>query len=52
MSTYSTYVKNENMIIDFAQKIKSRLPEHISLHSLKLRETQSSFAEWYAEDQD
>ena len=42
----------ENMIIDFAQKIKSRLPEHISLHSLKLRETQSSFAEWYAEDQD
>lgn len=42
----------ENMIIDFAQKIQSKLPENVSLHSLKLRETQSSFAEWYASDQD
>lgn len=40
----------ENMIIDFAEKIKSRLPEHIQLHSLKLQETDSSFAEWYQSD--
>ncbi|GAB5565285.1 MAG: 6-carboxytetrahydropterin synthase [Winogradskyella sp.] len=40
----------ENMIIDFASKIKSRLPEHIQLHSLKIRETGTSFAEWYASD--
>lgn len=40
----------ENMIIDFAKKIKSRLPEHIQLYSLKLQETDSSFAEWYQSD--
>ena len=40
----------ENMVIDFADKIKKRLPEHLELHSLKLRETESSFAEWYASD--
>lgn len=41
---------SENMVIDFAKKIKSRLPENIQLHSLKLRETGTAFAEWYAED--
>jgi len=41
---------SENMVIDFAQRIKSRLPESISLHSLKLRETGTAFAEWYASD--
>lgn len=41
---------SENMVTDFAQKIKSRLPKDILLHSLKLQETESSFAEWYASD--
>ncbi len=41
---------SENMVIDFAQKIKNRLPNTIELHSLKLQETDSSFAEWYASD--
>jgi len=41
---------SEMMIIDFAKKIKSRLPDNIKLYSLKLRETESSFAEWYASD--
>ncbi|APG60747.1 6-pyruvoyl trahydropterin synthase family protein [Christiangramia salexigens] len=41
---------SENMVIDFAQKIKKNLPDHIQLHSLKLQETESSFAEWYASD--
>jgi 6-pyruvoyltetrahydropterin/6-carboxytetrahydropterin synthase len=41
---------SENMVIDFAQKIKNRLPDTIQLHSLKLQETDSSFAEWYASD--
>jgi 6-pyruvoyltetrahydropterin/6-carboxytetrahydropterin synthase len=40
----------EMMVIDFAQKISKRLSENIQLHSLKLRETESSFAEWYASD--
>lgn len=41
---------SENMVIDFAKKIKSRLPEVIKLHSLKLQETETSFAEWYQSD--
>ena len=41
---------SENMVVDFAQKIKNRLPQSIELHSLKLQETESSFAEWYASD--
>lgn len=41
---------SENMVIDFAAKIKSRLPNNITLFSLKLQETDSSFAEWYASD--
>lgn len=41
---------SENMVIDFAEKIKKHLPSHIALHSLKLQETETSFAEWYAAD--
>ncbi|MFY8181163.1 MAG: 6-pyruvoyl trahydropterin synthase family protein [Flavobacterium sp.] len=41
---------SENMVIDFAKKIQNRLPNNIQLHSLKLQETESSFAEWYASD--
>jgi len=41
---------SEMMVIDFAEKIKNRLPANIQLHSLKLQETETSFAEWYASD--
>lgn len=41
---------SENMVLDFADRIKARLPKNISLHSLKLQETDTSFAEWYAYD--
>lgn len=41
---------SENMVIDFAKKIQDRLLNNIQLHSLKLQETESSFAEWYASD--
>ena len=41
---------SEMMVIDFASKIKKDLPESIQLHSLRLQETDSSFAEWYASD--
>ncbi len=40
----------ENMIVDFADRISKRLPQGVQLHSLKLHETSTSFAEWYAED--
>ena len=41
---------SENMVIDFAKKIQDRLPNDIQLHSLRLQETESSFAEWFASD--
>ena len=41
---------SEMMIQDFAQKIIKKLPENIKLHSLKLQETETSFAEWHQED--
>lgn len=41
---------SENMVIDFAHKIKSRLPENIALYSLRLQETESSYAEWFQSD--
>lgn len=41
---------SENMVTDFANKIQKRLPDAIRLHSLKLQETDSSYAEWYASD--
>lgn len=42
---------SEKMILDFATKIKLHLPKNITLHSLKLQETNTSFVEWYAQDQ-
>ncbi|WP_445748750.1 6-pyruvoyl trahydropterin synthase family protein [Polaribacter sp.] len=41
---------SEMMVIDFAKKIKDRLPKNIHLHSIKLQETDTSFAEWFASE--
>ncbi len=41
---------SEMMVIDFADKIKNRLPKNIKLHSIKLQETDTSFAEWFASE--
>lgn len=40
----------ENMVVDFAELIKARLPKRVELHAIKLYETATSFAEWFAED--
>jgi 6-pyruvoyltetrahydropterin/6-carboxytetrahydropterin synthase len=39
---------SENLLIDFAGRIRNLLPAHVELYSLKLRETANSFAEWFA----
>jgi 6-pyruvoyltetrahydropterin/6-carboxytetrahydropterin synthase len=41
---------SENLLIDFASRIRRLLPLTVRLHSLKLRETTTSYAEWFAED--
>jgi 6-pyruvoyltetrahydropterin/6-carboxytetrahydropterin synthase len=40
----------ENLVADFASRIKKQLPEKVRLHSLKLYETATSYAEWHASD--
>ncbi len=40
----------ENMLVYFASLLKDELPKNVTLHSLFLRETNTSYAEWFAED--
>jgi 6-pyruvoyltetrahydropterin/6-carboxytetrahydropterin synthase len=40
----------ENLVTDFAVRIKKQLPDKVKLHSLKLYETANSYAEWHASD--
>ena len=42
---------SENLVTDFALKIKSKLPKGIKLYKVVLSETATSFAEWYSKDQ-
>ena len=40
----------ENLVTDFAGRIKNELPSGIKLYSLRLCETAKSYAEWFATD--
>lgn len=40
----------ENMLYEIAEKVKSRLPNHVQLAYLKLHETENSYGEWFAEE--
>jgi len=40
----------ENLLTDFVQRIIHKIPSQVRLHNLKLYETSTSFAEWYADD--
>ncbi|HJN06268.1 MAG TPA: 6-carboxytetrahydropterin synthase [Bacteroidales bacterium] len=41
---------SEMMVVDFANTLMKKLPPDVKLKYLQLRETVTSFAEWYAED--
>ena len=41
---------SENLVTDFALKIKSKLPQEIELYKVVLSETETSFAEWNSKD--
>jgi 6-pyruvoyltetrahydropterin/6-carboxytetrahydropterin synthase len=41
---------SENLVANFASRISEKLPDPIRLFSLRLRETGTSYAEWYASD--
>lgn len=40
----------ENLITDFAERLRNELPNGVELHSLKLYETAKSYSEWFASD--
>jgi 6-pyruvoyltetrahydropterin/6-carboxytetrahydropterin synthase len=40
----------ENLLVYFAERLQLALPQGLKLHHLFLRETASSYAEWWAED--
>jgi 6-pyruvoyltetrahydropterin/6-carboxytetrahydropterin synthase len=40
----------ENLVADFAARLKTKMPEKVMLYSLKLYETAKSYAEWFASD--
>lgn len=40
----------ENLVEDFAVRLIPHLPQKVKLHSLKLYETATSYAEWFASD--
>lgn len=43
-------VSCENMVVYFAKIIRDKIPQNVELHSVRLYETPTSFAEWYASD--
>lgn len=40
----------ENMLVDFAERLLEALPDEVQLYSLRLHETATSYAEWFADD--
>ncbi len=40
----------ENLVADFAERLKEAIPEDVKLYSLRLFETTKSYAEWFASD--
>lgn len=41
---------SENMLSDFMERLRRSLPEGLRLVSMRLRETATSYAEWFASD--
>ena len=41
---------SENLVFDFVQIIKEKLPKNVSLYKVILSETANSYAEWCADD--
>ena len=40
----------ENMLVDFAARLKAALPAAVTQHRLRLHETATSYAEWYNDE--
>jgi 6-pyruvoyltetrahydropterin/6-carboxytetrahydropterin synthase len=40
----------ENLLLELVKTVQAHLPSHVSLHSMRLNETPSSYAEWFQSD--
>lgn len=40
----------ENLLIDFLNRVKTEFPTNLQIHSIRLNETPTSYAEWFAAD--
>ena len=47
---FQTQPTCENLVLEVVQKLKGEFPKGIRLHSVRLDETPTSFAEWFALD--
>jgi 6-pyruvoyltetrahydropterin/6-carboxytetrahydropterin synthase len=41
---------SENLVAEYARILKDTLPSGVRLHNLRLRETTTAYAEWFASD--
>ena len=41
---------SENLVAEYARILKETLPSGVRLHNLRLRETTTAYAEWFASD--
>ena len=41
----------ENMLVNMVNRNKDKIPAHITLRYMKLQETATSYAEWFADEQ-
>ncbi|MBE0663087.1 MAG: 6-carboxytetrahydropterin synthase [Bacteroidales bacterium] len=41
---------SENLVAEYARILNEALPSDVKLHSLRLRETTTAYAEWFASD--
>lgn len=41
---------SENLLLEFVKRLREKIIAPLSLHSMTLRETPSSYASWFAED--
>lgn len=42
---------SENLVLQFVDIISKHLPDNVKLYAIKLKETETSFVEWFAEDE-
>lgn len=40
----------ENLLLDIVNRLKDSFPQNVELHSVRLYETATSFADWYSSD--